>query len=141
MLKENLTEPVPMELKEADELLEAYGRWAHDRYRKQHCASAEGRYRAPPNDLDREPKQFIQSDFSAMQVQRALQGVPDLQRAVLHILYVPKRLPPEAQLRILRIPPRLCRERHREGLRMFWNRYRVSCLAQPARNGTIAPFT
>lgn len=133
--------PIPDDLAEANELLNAYGRWAQDRYRKQHCASAEGRYRAPPNDDDREPKAYMPPDFKAMEVQRALQAVPDLQRAVLHIIYVPKRLPPEAQLRILRIPPRLCQDRHRTGLRMFWNIYRLKVLQVPEIPGTVRAIT
>lgn len=123
--KHDLIKPIPDDLKEADELLEAYGRWAQDRYKKQHCASAEGRYRPPPNDDDRQPLPYMPPDFKAMQVQRALQAVPDLQRVILHIMYVPKRLPPEAQLRMLRIPAKLCQDRHAVGLRMFWNRYRL----------------
>lgn len=137
----DLVLPTPDDLKDAEELLIAYGRWAHDRYRKQHCASAEGRYRAPPNDDDREPKAYIPPDFKAMEVQRALQAVPDLQRAILHIIYVPKRLPPEAQLRILHIPPRLCQDRHRTGLRMFWNIYRMTVLQRPENRGTVRAIT
>jgi hypothetical protein len=39
-------------------------------------------------------------------------------------VYVPQRLPIEAQLRIAQIPPRLCQERHLRGLRMFDNLFK-----------------
>jgi hypothetical protein len=44
---------------------------------------------------------------------------------VLTILYVPQRLPPQAQLRILRIPAQLSQVRHLAGLRMFDNLHRL----------------
>lgn len=52
--------------------------------------------------------------------------VPDLERVVLTILYVPQRLPVEQQLRVLRVPPRLCWERHQRGLQMFWTLWRLT---------------
>jgi hypothetical protein len=52
--------------------------------------------------------------------------VPDQERVVLTILYVPQRMPLEQQLRLLRVPPRLCRERHQRGLQMFWTLWRLS---------------
>ena len=116
---------IPPRLQRADEVLHAYGRWAMDRFRKQRCASAEGMYRIPPGDADREPREILLPTPEAMEVHRALIRVPDLQRTVLHILYVPKRLPPEAQLRMLRIPARLCQQRHLDGLRMFDNLWRI----------------
>lgn len=42
------------------------------------------------------------------------------------ILYVPQRLPLEQQLRLLRVTPRLCRERHLRGLQMFWTLWRLT---------------
>ena len=113
------------DLADADELLTKYGRWAMNRYRKQHCASAEGRYRIPPNEDDRQPREVLLPTPDAMRVQRALSRVPDLERIVLAILYIPQRLPAQAQLRLLRIPPRTSRERHRAGLVMFRNLHRL----------------
>ena len=52
--------------------------------------------------------------------------VPDQERVVLTILYVPQRMPLEQQLRLLRVPPRLCRERHQRGLQMFWTLWRLT---------------
>jgi hypothetical protein len=128
---------LPHDLKEADELLTRFGRWAMDRYKKQHCASAEGHYKIPPNDDDRQPREVILLPADVAAINRALQGVPELQRVILQILYVPKRLPPQAQLRMLKIPPKLSQERHLEGVRMFWNRFRNQCLQSFPASATI----
>lgn len=125
MALENLSAEVPHDLLDADKLLTLYGRWAMHRHPKRRCGSAEGNFRAPQNDDDRTPREPLLSTPSAMLCQRALARVPDRERVVLAILYVPQRLPVEAQLRILHIPPRLCRERHALGLRMFANAHRV----------------
>ncbi len=124
-MKENFAADIPPELREADELLTRYGRWACDRRHRRRCGSAEGRYRAPANDDDRQPRELLQPDFEALQCQRALARVPDLERVVLTVLYVPQRMPVELQLRLLRVPPRLCRERQLRGLRMFWTQWRL----------------
>lgn len=121
----NIAADLPRDLWEADELLTKYGRWAMHRHKKQRCASAEGMYRIPPNDDDRQPREVKLKDFDAMTVQRALARVPDRERIVLAVLYVPQRLPPQAQFRMLRIPPKLARDRHLLGLRMFDNLFRV----------------
>ena len=52
--------------------------------------------------------------------------MPDVERAVLTVLYVPQRMPVEQQLRLLRVPPRLCRERHLRGLQMFSTLWRLT---------------
>lgn len=121
-MKENFAADIPLGLREADELLTRYGQWARDRMHRRRCGSAEGRYRAPANDDDRQPREVLQPDFEALRCQRALARVPELERVVLAVLYVPQRIPVEVRLRWLRIPPRLCRERHLRGLRMFHNR-------------------
>lgn len=118
---EDYAATIPPSLAEADELLTRFGRWAMHRHRKMRCGSAEGHYRAPPNDDDRQPREIVMAAADAMAVQRALARVADRERVVLTVLYVPQRLPVQAQLRILRIPARLCRERHLAGLRMFSN--------------------
>jgi hypothetical protein len=119
---------IPIELAEADELLRKYGRSVMDRYKKMHCASAEGRYSIPPNDDDREPREVLLPASDVSLVQRALASMPEIFRTVLQILYVPKRLPAEAQLRRLQIPPKLSAERHLEGLRLFVGRHRVEVI-------------
>lgn len=120
-MKSNFTGDIPSDLSQADALLTQYGQWARDRFTRRRCGSAEGRYRSFQDDEDRVPKEALQHIDDALRCQRALARVPERERTVLAILYVPQRLPIEAQLRINRIPPRLCRERHLQGLRMFDN--------------------
>ena len=124
-LKQNLAAEIPLDLREADELLAKYGRWAKDRRRYERCGSAEGAYKAPPNDDDRQPKMPTLTLSEAMACQRALAGVPQAERIVLGVLYIPRKVPVEVQLRRLNVPPRLSRERHLSGLRMWWNRLRL----------------
>lgn len=121
----NITAEIPERLREADEALHRYGRWAMDRFKPQRCASAEGHYRIPPGESDREPRELILPASDAMVIHRALIRVPERERIVLHIIYVPKRQPPEMQLRLLRIPPQLSQIRHLDGLRMFENLWRL----------------
>ncbi len=123
-MKVNLVQELPVELREADERLTRYGRWAMDRLRRHRCGSAEGRYRSFQDDEDRVPREVLQHIDEALACQRALAKVPEQERKVLTILYVPQRLPIEAQLRMAHIPPRLCQERHLRGLRMFENLFR-----------------
>lgn len=122
----DLAASLPDDLQPADRLLYRYGRWAMHRHKRRSCGSAEGRYQIPPNDTDREPRECLMPGYLALDVQRALARVPECERVVLAILYVPQRLPVEAQLRIAHIPARLCRERHLRGLRMFANLHRLT---------------
>ncbi len=117
---------IPSDLRDADLLLAKYGRWAMDRFRKQHCASAEHRYR-PPVSLDNreEPREILIADFHAMDVQRALQAVPQQYRRVLQAQYIPGRLPVAAQRRMLRLTQKTWDGSHLAGLRMFWNVWRA----------------
>ena len=119
----------PESLADADEALTAYGRWAADRDRgSRRCASAEGQYRGESWEAvesRRAPAPVSMLAADAMLCQRALIRVADRERIVLQVLYIPKRLPPEAQLRILRIPPQLCQVRHLAGLRMFDNLHKM----------------
>jgi len=120
-MRQNLSAEIPQSLQAADERLTRYGRWAMERLRRQRCGSAEGKYRSFQDDEDRAPREVLLHIDEAMACQRALARVPELERKVLTILYVPQRLPIEAQLRLAHIPPRLCQERHLRGLRMFDN--------------------
>jgi hypothetical protein len=127
---------VPAELADADELLNKYGRSVMDRYKKQHCASAEGRYSIPPNDDDRAPREVLLGETDVVMVQRALITVPELFRTVLQILYVPHRYPAEARLRRLHIPPKLAAERHLEGLKLFARQHHIETVkAERAAGG------
>ena len=123
---QGLTADIPADLAHADELLTAYGRWARDRMKLHRCGSAEGRYIPPPDetvdeDARREPRETLMPTPDALQVHRALIRVAEVEREILQILYVPQRMRIEQQLRLRRIPGRLCQERHLRGLRMFAN--------------------
>lgn len=119
---------IPERLREADEALNAYGRWARDRHTRRRCGSAEGHYKAPPNDDDRQPVIPGLSTPQWSVIHRALVRVPGLERVVLHVVYVPKRQPIEQQLRLLKIPHALCAQRHLAGLGMFANLWRVESI-------------
>lgn len=117
---------------QAEALLEKYGRWAQDRYKKQRCASAEGAYVPPPLPAaDREPpmEPFI-ADWNAMGVQRALNQVPLAYRRVLQAYYIPQRLPYHAIRRQHKISVRTWEESRIHGVRMFWNVYRLHYLTR-----------
>lgn len=129
---------VPAELRDAEELLERYGRWAQDRYKKQRCASAEGRYVPPPTrsvDCD-EPLQPLMPDWSARQVQMALQVVPMQWRRVLFAFYIPQRKPWQAMRRVM--GGKTWDESKVAGLREFWKIYSLRYLAC---RGSIAALT
>lgn len=123
----NIAADIPEYLADADEALTRYGRWVMWRRRQHQCGSAEGNYRPPAGEAleaRREAREVMMSHEAGMVCQRALARVPDAQRAVLTILYIPQHIhgrlvPPEAQLRIRRIPPQLSQDRHIAGLRAF----------------------
>ena len=131
---------VPVELRQAEELLEKYGRWAQDRYRKQRCASAEGKYQPPPSTRNRDDETMIPfiPDWSAMQVQRALQVVPEQFRRVLFAIYVPQKEHPNAARRRMGASNRSWEERRIHGLRSFWRIYSVRYLRNLTKGGIIA---
>lgn len=126
-MKRDLEISISPELRQADNLLERYGKWAQDRYQKRRCASAEGRYIAPPTPGE-EPMIPFMPDFDAMKVQHALQVVPMQYRRVLHAFYIPQRKPHHAVRRELRIGATLWERSRLEGLRQFWSIYRLRYL-------------
>ena len=115
---------IPQDLQEADRQLAAYGRWAMDRFRKQHCASIEHKYRAP-NWETPEPHEVLIADFKAIDVQRALNLVPIQYRRVLQAEYIPQRLPTPAVRRMLKLTRSTWDGSHLTGLRMFDNNWRL----------------
>jgi hypothetical protein len=134
--KQQIYADLPADLHEADEVLQLYGQWAMDRGEKRRCGSAEGNYRAGgegAREARREPVIKKLTTEDALRCQSALRSVADAERIVLTILYVPQRLPSEAQLRLLRIPPQLARVRHLAGLRVFWNWYRMLSGSVPCK--------
>ncbi len=139
MTAENFAADIPPELARADDLLTQYGRWA---------TSYGARKVAPTLDrmfireADRKesleayqrrrahvPGEALMPTPDAMNVQRALARVPDVERIVLCMLYIPRRQPVHVQVAALRITPSLCRIRHLSGLRMFKNLHDVVSLA------------
>ena len=126
MTLENYAADLPESLQWADDLLTRFGRWSQSRGGKATCGSAEGMYRGPAKDDDmrRAPMPVGLTSEEAVNVNRALAAVPDQERVILRVLYI-VRSPVGLQLRVLRVPPKLCRERHATGVRMFANNYRV----------------
>ncbi len=116
---------VPETLRQADATLHLYGRWAMHRWKPQRCGSAERYYLGERTDADfdprREPRETLMPGHEAVKVQRALYQVPEPFRVVLQALYIPQKLPAHVLLAKKRIPPKLSRERHLEGLFMFRN--------------------
>ena len=133
MARLNIAAEIPPDLRDADEALMLFGRWAMHRRRQHHCGSAEGRYQARGGEAlqaRREAREQLMHADEAMRCQRALSVIPAAHRVVLEILYVPRHIgdrlvSPESQLRVLRIPPRLSADRHLVGLRMFHNLWSV----------------
>jgi hypothetical protein len=124
MALESFYAQIPAQLEQADAVLTQYGRWAAARSAKSGtCGSVERAYCAPSRNYEerRDPREALMPALEAVRAQRAFIAVPDLERAVLSVLYVPRRQPVEQQLRLLRVAPRQCRERHAAGLRMFHN--------------------
>jgi hypothetical protein len=115
---------VPFRLARADDALHRYGQWARDRPKQNRCGSVERNFLRERYDdeADRQPKLVLMHPDEAQAVQKALYKVPERERRILAILYVPGRIPAHVQLRIARIPARLSQERHISGLNMFDNR-------------------
>lgn len=132
---EDIAASVPEPLVRADELLTRYGRWAVASGRggtpytvdRQFIREADRRESLEAYQRRRESalRELLLTVADAMRVQRALARVPDRERIVLAVLYVPRKVSPREQLRILRIPPSLSRQRHLAGLRMFWNLHEI----------------
>lgn len=138
---ESFCDAVAPDLQWADDLLTRYGRWAAGRSRgARTCGSAEGQYRAPAvadDDVRRAPAPVVLDTVAALTVQRTLIRVPDRERVVLHVLYVPRPEPIAAMLRSLQITPRDCRALHARGLRMFANLHAIVESRYTA--GTLTP--
>jgi hypothetical protein len=128
---ESLCADIPPDLTAADDILSRYGKWATSGGRSA-ATSVLGRLYIREADPKESLEAYIRrrsqvpssggmSVVEALAAQRALARVPELERTVLVILYVPHRIPTAVRLRIAKIPPRLSRERHLHGLRMFNN--------------------
>lgn len=114
----NLTCEITSDLVLADKMLEVYGRWAADRPQIRTCGSAEGKYKSPQDDIDRQPVSQVNID-EMMACQKALAAVNEKERIVLTILYIPRKVPIQAQIRLYKLDQRVFPERHRSGLKQF----------------------
>jgi hypothetical protein len=115
---------LPVELREAEELLVRYGQWAQGRYQKRRCGSAEGQYVPPPTrGQEHGPMQAFMLDWSAIKVQQALVVVPMQYRRVLQAYYIPQRRSHHAVRRELKINAGLWEQSRIEGMRRFWAAY------------------
>jgi len=134
-MKQQLYSDLPAELQEADRTLESYGRWAN---RGGHggggCGSAERNYRPPQDDEDRQPRQPMMQPLEVERATKALQTLPMMTLLVIQWLYVDTGSL-QAKMRKHNIQPRHMRERHLEGVRLFW---RAWLGFAPITNSTIA---
>lgn len=124
MSKPQLYADLPQELMEADDVLTRYGRWARGGYSPGRCGSAEGMYRAPQDDEDRRPQMPSMQKLEAEKVSEALQKLPLMTLLIIQWLYVDVG-GLQAKMRKYGIQPRHMRERHLEGVRIFWNGYQT----------------
>lgn len=134
MTRQQLYADLPPELAEADEILNRYGRWARGGAGPGTCGSAEGDYRAPQDDEDRQPHAVVMLKMDIDRARDALIALPTMTRLILQWLYVrPATLP--AQMRANGLQPRHVRERHLAGVREFWANWQKS---RPMTKSTVA---
>lgn len=121
---------LPTDLREADDVLAKYGRWALGGQGQGRCGSAEGRYQSDEVHAreDREIREPMIADWSAMDVQRALCRVPERFRKVLQAHYIQRRNQMWITRRQLRLTAKTWSETRIAGVRMFWNIYRLHYL-------------
>lgn len=134
MTRQQLYADLPAELLEADDILRRYGRWARPRPEYERCGSAEGDYKAPPNDDDRAPSPPVMSPQDQTRARAALVELPMMTRLIIQWLYVH---PGSAHhyMRKHRLQPRHMRERHLEGVKLFWTLWKSNA---PMTSSTIA---
>lgn len=133
-MKQQLYADLPADLAEADELLKRYGRWARGGAAPGRCGSAERSYRAPQDDEDRQPTEPTMPAADVERVRQALGTLPMMTLCIVQWLYVrPASL--QSNMRKHGIQPRHMRERHLEGVAVFWREWKH---LQPMTFGTIA---
>jgi hypothetical protein len=135
MTRQQLYADLPAELLEADDVLRRYGRWCRGGSGPARCGSAEGNYRAPQDDEDRQPAEPIMPRADVDRVRQALGELPMMTLCVIQWLYVtPGQV--QRKMRETGLQPKHLRERHLEGVRLFWNALRKSNATMT--NDTIA---
>lgn len=125
---------LPTDLHEADNILTSYGRWATRGGGGARCGSAEGAYRAPQDDEDRKPREPLMPTLDAERCAKALSTLPMMTLLVIQWLYVDTSSL-QAKMRKHGIQPRHMRERHLDGVRLFW---RAWLGFAPMTNRTVA---
>jgi len=110
---------LPQELREADDILNSYGRWANRGGGGARCGSAEGMYRAPQDDEDRQPRMPLMPPLEVERCRDALGTLPTMTLLVIQWLYVDSS-GLQAKMRKHGIQPRHMRERHLDGVQLFW---------------------
>lgn len=123
MSRQQLYADLPAELLEADDILRRYGRWARGGAGPARCGSAEGAYRAPQDDEDRQPTEPTMPATDVERVRQALGKLPMMTLCIVQWIYV---RPASAQFLMRKngIQPVHMRERHLEGVRLFWSEWR-----------------
>ena len=134
MTRQQLYADLPTDLREADDILSRYGRWARGGYSPGRCGSAEGAYRSPQDDEDRKPREPVMPALEVERVKDALGRLPMMTLLVIQWLYIDTGQL-HAKMRRHGIQPRHMRERHVEGVRLFWTGWQSSA---PMTKGTIA---
>lgn len=125
---------LPPELHEADDILTRYGRWARGGGSGARCGSAEGMYRAPQNDEDRQPREPTMPQLDVERARIAMGLLPAMTLLIIQWLYVDTGNL-HAKMRKFDIKPRHMRERHLDGVTLFWHHWKRLA---PMTNSTIA---
>lgn len=125
---------LPQELHEADQILKRYGNWARPKLKYEHCGSAEGRYVPPPNDDDRTPKSEIMSRIELDKIRACLGTLPMMTLMIVNLLYANSTSRIQSQMRKHKMQPHHMRERHIEGVRLFWRAWN----AKSCKTATVA---
>lgn len=123
MTRQQLYADLPAELLEADDILRRYGRWCRGGSGPARCGSAEGNYRAPQDDDDRQPSEPAMPRADVDRVRCALGELPMMTLCVLQWLYVKPGVL-DFQMRRNGLQPRHIRERHLAGVQEFWHHWR-----------------
>src|SRR5574343_1470772 len=88
MTNRQLYADLPAELLEADDILRKYGRWARGGQSPARCGSAEGNYRAPQDDEDRQPSEPAMPANDVERVRKSLGDLPIMTLRIIQWLYV-----------------------------------------------------
>lgn len=135
MTRQQLYADLPADLQEADDILRRYGRWARGGGGGgARCGSAEGAYRSPQDDEDRQPSEPTMAAIDVERTRKALATLPTMTLCVIQWLYVGSSSL-QSKMRKHGLQPRHMQERHLEGVRLFWREWlRSNSMA----NSTIA---